>query len=101
MELLNKHWRKENMDMMQVFGSWGVHTNIPLLLKIVGNHSLNKTSLLLLNRYLLRAYHKDEIYAVLREHSPVLGSNILQYLAEVPEGAGRILEMIKIEYIEQ
>ena len=82
------------MSMALMFESWGISHDMAAMLEITGHHRGNGTALQVLNRYLFKAYHPDEIPTILRQRSPVLGGSILDYLCCVDNGAEYIIEII-------
>jgi hypothetical protein len=82
------------MNLSLMFESWGINGRPAITINIAHNHKHYPTDLILLDRILRKAYPQSEIQEVLFKHSPVLGSSIIQYLMEVPQGAGEIVGML-------
>ena len=85
------------MDIALMYDSWGLTPYISAMLEINARHDTDRgrTSLRILNRLLLKAYHPDEIPGILRDRSPVLGSSILEFLTSVDHGAEYLIEIIE------
>lgn len=83
------------MNIALMFESWGLKEDVPIVINIAAHHKNHKTSLQMFNRILCKAYHPKEIPNILKEYSPPLGSSILDYLCDVEDGAGHLVDMIE------
>lgn len=78
----------------EIFIGWGIICKYQIQ-DILFQHKNQLTYLVVLDRTIRKAYHRDEIPALMATHSDTLEGSLLNYLEKVPEGALMLLQMIE------
>ena len=83
------------MDLALMYDSWGITSNRAVMMNITDRHREDTSSLQRLNRILCQIFHSTEIPDILRKHSPLLGTSMLQYLCMTTYAAGYIIRALE------